>query len=353
MTSLPFVSAQPQPLLPLAAPAPQQFSRLLDALLILEAEGSCQIADLAARVGLAPVRMRELLSAFMLAGAEVLGTNAPFNLMFGTSDDDVGTGEEDDDKQAEADVVHLSAHLGRRERLLSQIGARPLMVRDVARALVAARLLRAATRLPAERRAGVGALTVKLAAAMQASVGAPAESVASVLLAATQDRQRVRFRYLHPWTGQPSVVEVEPYDVRRRRDRLVLDAAGSAGRCTYDLGGISELVEVGEPGAFAVPDQPQRGHDRHRVEVVLRVPAHSSQENWLFSGWGGQVVRAVGNGEDEVRIQLEGDAGDPDVAHRLGVLLLQLGRTVRVVNPPELRSAAADVARNVVERHGG
>lgn len=227
------------------------------------------------------------------------------------------------------------------------------MVRDVARALVAARLLLDDKGLPAERRAGVGALAVKLSAAMQASVGAPAESVASVLLAAAQDLRRVRFRYLHPWTGKPSVVEVEPYEVRRRRDRLVLDACGAGGRCTYDLGGISEVVEVGEPGAVVLPDAAPDRDRSAQVEVVLRVPAYSSQENWLLSGWDGRVVGPAGDGDDDVRIHIDGESGDPDVAHRLGVLLLQLGSAVRVVSPPELRSAAAGVARHVVERHRG
>lgn len=349
LTSLPFPPSGEQEPLAKNAPAPQQFSRLLDALLILDAQRSCRVADLAAQVGLPPGRMRELLSAFMVAGAESLGADAPFNLEFGTDEGPLSAEPEDDDAQAGAQTVHLSTLRGSGEWLLGDVGRRPVMVRDVARVLLAARLLVVGGQLPPEQEQGVEVLAAKLAAAMRASVTSPADSTASELQRAVVERRRVRFRYLHPWTGESEVVEVAPYAVRRRRDRLVLDAAGDE-LATYDLGGVSELEHVGPAGAFDVPHLPE---EPDGVPVVVRVRDSPAAERWLLEGWDGRVVGPAGPGEVDVRILVDGSAGDPAVAQRLGVLLLQLGRAVRVVSPESLRAAAVPVGRRLLDAHGG
>ena len=349
LTSLPFPPSGGQEPLAKNAPAPQQFSRLLDALLVLDAQRSCRVADLAAQVGLSPGRMRELLSAFMVAGADALGPDAPFNLDFGTDRGSLSADTDDDDAQAGAQTVHLSSLRGPGEWLLGDVGRRPVMVRDVARVLLAARLLLEGGLLPAEQQQGVEVLATKLSAVMKASVTSPAESAASVLQAAVVERQRVRFRYLHPWTGASEVVEVAPYAVRRRRDRLVLDAAGEVPG-TYDLGGVSDVERIGAAGVFVRPDLPAT---EDGVAVVLRVTASPSAERWLLEGWDGRVVGPAGPGEVDVRILVDGNAGDPAVAQRLGVLLLQLGPVARVVSPESLRAAAGPVGRRLLEAHGG
>ncbi len=177
------------------AAAAQQFSWPLDALLVLDARWACRVADLAATVGLEPGRMRELLSAFLVAGAEALGPDAPFNLDFSTDQASLSSDAADDDAYASADTVRLSRLRGSGRWLLDDVGRRLLMVHDVARA-------------------------AKLAGAMGASLDSPTcSSDASLLQRAVDARQQVRFRYLHPWTGASVGVETVPYDVRRQRDR--------------------------------------------------------------------------------------------------------------------------------------
>lgn len=350
MSSLPF-NPPPgqQPLLPGNAPAAKQFERLLDALVVLDAERSCRVADLAARVGLEPERLRALLSAFMVAGAEALGPDAPFNVSWGTDERVFDSDEDDDALHLTADVVHLAGSRENGEWLVGDLGRRPVMVKDVARALLAATVMLETDTLSPERRRAVRGLVAKLSTAMSASVDPPAEATAAALQRAVRDRTRVRFRYLHPWTGQPTTCEVEPYDVRRRRDRLVLDAG--APLATYDVSGISELVVVSEPDAFTPADLPPREQRTPSVHVVLAVDGHSRQEGWLLGGWGGRVLGPLGQGRVRIGMDLDGDAADPAVAERLGVLLLQLGPTCQVEQPAELRRAATSVGARLLERH--
>lgn len=342
MTSAPFLPVGDQPLLGKAAPANQQMARLLDALLILQAEGSAPVADLAVRVGLPPDRLRDLLSSYMVAAADAVGTSAPFTLTFGTADGPLGTGPEDDDAQASADVVHLS-RLGS-ARLLDDVGRRAVSVEDVARGLLSARALLVADGLEPRHRLMVEALVRTLEQAMAITVTAPLDAVADRVRSAVQERRTVRFRYRDPWTGVESWPEVEPYDVRRRRDRVVLDAGvpGQPHR-TYDVSSIAEL-EVGEPGSFVPPSLPPADRRDEPVRVLLRVPFDSAAERRLYDGWSGRVRRRVGADVD-VEVLLDRS----DAPGRLGVLLLQLGPPCSVVEPAELCDAAVPVARRLLE----
>lgn len=350
MTSLPFAPPPgQQPLLPGNATAAEQFARLLDALVVLDAQGSCRLADLAARVGLQPKRLRELISAFMVAGAEALGPDAPFNLSWGTDERALDGDEEDDALHAKADVIHLAGHREHGEWLVGDLGRRPVMVKDLAKALLAATVMLESDTLVPERQLAVQQLVDKLSNAMRAAVDPPAEATATALQRAARESRRVAFRYLHPWTGQSSTCEVEPYDVWRRRDRLVLNAGLPL--ATYDVSGISELTVMSETGAFTPPDLPPREQRTPLVRVVLTVDGYSRQEGWLLGGWGGQVLGPVGDGRVRVAIDLDGDAADPGVAERLGVLLLQLGPTCQVEEPAELRTAALSVGARLLERH--
>src|SRR5689334_23907477 len=171
LSSLPFVPpAGQQPLLPNNAKANAQFGRLLDALLVLDAEGSCRIGDLAQRVGLDPQRLRHLLSVFMTAGADAVEGSAPLSISFGTAEGPLGADEEDDAAQDKADVVWLET--GNRERswLVSELGRRPVLVKDVAKALLAGSLVLSDEVVPADRRAGVRALVERLSEGMNATV---------------------------------------------------------------------------------------------------------------------------------------------------------------------------------------
>jgi predicted DNA-binding transcriptional regulator YafY len=350
VSSLPFnPPPRQQPLLPGNAPAAQQFARLLDALVVLDAERACRVADLAARVGLEPERLRALISAFMVAGAEALGPDAPFNVSWGTDERVLDSDEDDDSLHARADVVHLAGSRERGEWLVGDLGRRPVMVTDVARALLAATVMLQSDTLTPERRVTLDSLVEKLSTAMRATVDAPAEATATALQSAVRDRTRVAFRYLHPWTGQSSTCEVEPYDVRRRRDRLVLDAGTPIS--TYDVTGVSELEIVSDPDAFSPRDLPPREQRTPTVQVVLTVDGHSRQEDWLLGGWGGRVLGPTGDGRVRVALDLDGDAADPGIAERLGVLLLQLGPTCRVEEPVDLQTAARSVGARLLERH--
>lgn len=333
-----------QPLLPKIAPAPQQLARLLDALLILQVERSARVADLARRVGLLPDRLRELLSSYMVAGADAVGVAAPFSITFGTDEGSLGAGSEDDDKQAGADVVRLSSLQGGGP-LLDDVAREPVTVERVARGLLAAKSLLVSTSLNERHRAAIESLVSRLETAMHATVSAPIDGVADALRKATRDRRTVTFRYRDPWTRQATEETVEPYDVRRHRDRLVLDAGPEPGigYRTFDLSGIGDLKVLDVP--FEPPALPPRGERDHRIPAVVRVPKDDEQvERWLLQGWHGSVLGPTGDGSVDIRIEL--DAGT--AAARLGVLLLQLGPSCRVVSPPSLRDAAAPVARRML-----
>lgn len=350
LTSLPFLPppGQQQPLTK-SAPANQQFSRLLDALLVLDAEGSCRISDLASRVGLEPIRLRQLLSTFMTAGADLVDADVPLTLSFGTDAGPLGAEEEDDEAQASADVVWLETAGSKSQWLVGELGRRPVMVKDVARALLAASLVLTDPDLADDRRAGVEALVRRLSDGLGASVHAPAGSVAHALQDAIRERRRLRVRYLHPWTGLSTVVELSPCDVRRQRDRLVLDAEVDGTVQVFGVGGLSELVLLDE--TFELLELPPRDERTPRVPVVVRVPTYSRAESWLVNGWNGTPLGPVGDGQQDVRVDLDGDLADPAVAQRLGVLLLQLGPGCAVQSPPELQNAAVRVAARLLERH--
>lgn len=349
MSSLPFAPPGQQSQLPNNAAANKQFGRLLDALLILDAEGSCSIRYLADRVGLQPERLRHLLSVFMTAGADALEDSTPLTISFGTADGPLSAEEEDDAAQEQADIVWLETGSRGRRWLVSELGRRPVTVKDVARALLAASLVLSGD-LPADRRAGVESLVARLSAGMSAVIEPPAGSVVHVLRDAIASHREVRFRYLHPWSGQSDVLTVEPYDLRRQRDRVVLDA-GRAGELTsYDVSGLSEVEVLGS--SFTPPLLPPRDARTGKVAVVLRVPAYSAEESRLEAGWDAVVRTSVENGHVEMLIELDGDLDDPGLRDKLGVLLLRLGPTVSVVSPVELRAAARDVGAKLLDVHG-
>ena len=343
LTSLPFQPVgDPPPLLKGQAKATDYFGRLLDALVVLDVERECRLDELAAQVGLEPAKLRELIGAYIVAGAEVLGGGAPFNVTFGA---DLGTGEEDDEAFATADTVRLDSGRGRGSWLVSDLGRRPVMVKDVARAVLAGALLLESAELPDGRRTAVQALVVKLSAALGGTVKAPAEPVAPVLHRAALDRRRVRFRYLHPWTGESVRCEADPYDVRRQRDRLVLDAGPEL--LTYDLDGISELELMDT--TFEVPELPPREERYRGVEVVLRV-TEEPLERWLLEGWAGKVVGPVEGGVD-ISVLVDEPVGADGIAARLGALLVQMGPGVSVVSPERLKQAAVPVALRLLQLH--
>ena len=348
MTSLPFVPPPGhQSMLAKNASASAQFGRLLDALLVLDAEGSCRISELAGRVGLEPARLRELLSVYMTAGSDVVESPMPLTVSFGTAEGPLTGHEDDDAAQASADVVWLeTTHRG---SLVNEFGRRPVMVKDVARALLAASLLSQDDDVPAVRRLDVIALAARLSESLRASVRPPAGSIAQDLQDAVREGKVVRFRYLHPWTGQASTVQVSPYDVRRQRDRLVLDAHSGEELLTFDIGGISELVVTDE--SVVLRELPPVSERTPRVPVVLRVPLGSRADSWLCGAWGGVVQGRVGDDQVDIRIQLDGDVTDEGVVRRLGVLVLQLGQGCAVQAPENLRDAAVRVGRRLLELH--
>lgn len=337
----PFVPAVGnQPLLPRHAKAGEQLGRLLDALLILQVEGSARVADLAVRVGLHTDRLRQLLSSYMVAGADAVGPSAPFSIGFGTEAGVLGAEADDDDLQVEADVVYVSeARAG--GALLDDVAMRPTSVDEVVRGLLSARSLLATGRLNDRHREAVEQLAGRLEKAMQVTVSAPIDAVVDQLRRAARDRRRVRFGYRDPWTGERSSPTVEPYQVRRWRDRLYLDCSDDAGR-TYDVSGMRDVVVLNE--TFPRPSTPRRGNDEP-TDVVLRIPVNDDRAyNWLVKGWSGEVVGPTGDGGLDVRIRL--DSATPNA--RLGVLLLQLGPGCSVASPPHLRDVAAPVARRLL-----
>jgi predicted DNA-binding transcriptional regulator YafY len=336
--------------LPGNAPAIELLARLLDALLVLDAEKSCSIGELAHRVGLQPRRMRELLSSFMVAGSEVLGPEAPFNIVFGTSTGPLDPDEELDDEQARADHVYRASGVRSEQiSLVDDVGRAPITVDQVAAAVLAGGALMESGALEQRHRDAVGALIDKLASAMNMTLREPVDPVAQKLRAAAHARQRVRFRYREPGggAGVDETLTVEPYDVRRRRDRLVLDAGPDPVEVyrIYDVASMSDVETVGEPDAFEPPELPPREQRERALDVVLRVPADSPAFVRLRDGWGGAVVATRGS-EVDVRITV-----DRPASGRVAILLLRLGPACSLVSPESMQSTVQRVARRLVDAH--
>ena len=346
MTGAPLQPGVPEePPLSGLAPAPVQLARLLDALLVLAIERKARVADLAHQVGLKPVVLRRLLSSYMVAAADAVGPGAPVTITFGTSAGPLSASPDDDDDQASADVVYLSRAVDG-SRVLDDLGRRPVLVDEVARGLLMARVVLDAGALDEEQQRLVEGLVHKLSAALGATVTAPFDAVTDRLRTAVQQRRPVRFRYRDPWTGAQTWPEVEPYDVRRSRSRLFLDAgpAPEPGFRSFDVSGIAEL-EVGAASSYDPPQLPPASGRGAPLEVVLEVPHGSPARGRLVDGWGAAPVGPLQDG----RVRLRFDLDRLHAETRLGVLLLQLGPGCAVVSPPELDDAAVPVARRLLD----
>ena len=339
-----------QPALPGNAPAIELLARLLDALLVLDAEKSCSIGELANRVGLKPARMRELLSSFMVAGSEALGPDAPFNIVFGTSTGPLDLEADLDDEQALADYVFRASEMRDEQvSLVDDLGRAPVTIDQVAAAMLAGRALLESGALEQRHHDAVAALIDKLASAMHMTLREPVDPDAQKLRAAAHARQRVRFRYSEPGAagGVDETLTVEPYDVRRRRDRLVLDAGPdeAEGYRIYDIASMSSVSTVGEPGAFEPPALPPRDQRERALDVVLRVPSDSPAFARLRDGWAGEVVATHGADVD-VRITV-----DRPASGKVAVLLLRLGPTCSLVSPESMQATVQRVAKRVCDTH--
>ena len=327
------------------APAPVQLARLLDALLILEVERKARVADLAHQVGLQATVLRKLLSSYMVAGADAAGPDAPLTISFGTSAGPLSAAPDDDGEQASADVVYLSRRTNG-TAVLDDLGRRPVLVEEVARAVLVGRAVLETGALDQSRRDLLEGLVQKLCSALGATVSSPFDAVTDRLRRAVHERRRVRFRYRDPWTGAQTWPQVEPYDVRRSRARLFLDAGPEpeGGFRSYDLSGIAEL-EVDEQSSFDPPALPPADERAAPFDVVVEVPAGSAAQGRLADGWGARVAGVTQDG----RIRLRFDLDRLHAETRLGVLLLQLGPGSSVVSPTELVDAAVPVAQRLLD----
>ena len=327
------------------APAPQQLARLLDALLVLSVEGQARVADLAHQVGLKPAVLRKLLSSYMVAAADAVGTDASVTITFGTSAGPLSASPDDDDEQAGADVVYLS-HDVDGVQLLDELGRRPVLVEQVARGLLVARAVLAAGTLDGRQQELVAGLVRKLSAALGATVTVPFDAVTDRLRTAVQDRRRVRFRYRDPWTGVQTWPEVEPYDVRRSRTRVFLDAGPDPdqGFRSFDVSGIDEL-EVLQPSAFDVPTLPPRSERGAALEVVVEVPRRLTRARTARRRLGRRsrrtAVPTAGSGFASTSTSSTPPRG-------WACCSCSSARAARVVSPPELVDAAVPVAQRLL-----
>ena len=339
-----------QPPLPGNAAAIELLARLLDALLVLDAEKSCSIGELAQRVGVKPERMRELLTSFMVAGSEALGPDAPVNIVFGTSTGPLDPDVDLDDEQARADDVFRATEMRDEQvSLVDDVGRAPVTIDQVAAAILAGRALLESKALEERHHNAVAALVDKLASAIHLTLREPVDPDAQKLRAAAHARQRVSFRYRDP--GSAAVADeamtVEPYDVRRRRDRLVLDAGpdDAEGYRIYDIASMSDVTLVGETDAFEPPSLPPRDQRERAMEVVLRVPADSPAFVRLRDGWAGELVTQRGADVD-VRITV-----DRPASGKVALLLLRLGPGCSLVSPESMQASVQQVAQRVLDAH--
>jgi hypothetical protein len=127
---------------------------------------------------------------------------------------------------------------------------------------------------------------------------------------------------------------------------MFLDAGPDAdvGFRSFDVSGMAEVVIDGA-STFEPPVLPPASVRAAPISVVLEVPDRSPVEDRLVDGWAARVLGPPRDG----RLQLRIDLDRLNAGTRLGVLLLQLGPGCSVLSPPELVSAAAPVARRLLE----
>ncbi|MEZ0578512.1 WYL domain-containing protein [Nocardioides sp. MH1] len=164
---------------------------------------------------------------------------------------------------------------------------------------------------------------------------------------ATRQRRAVRIVYSRTWQHGVSTRVVHPYRLVQTRRGWEVDAGppDSSGRLrTFLLPGIRE-AEVLEQD-FGLPDDLPAMLDAQRATTRVRaVLPHASR--WAADTYA-ETVTVLSADEDDVEVELE---LLPPLADRVGMLLLAAGTGAFVTDPPDLASAGAVLAEELLVHH--
>src|SRR3546814_266658 len=115
---------------------------------------------------------------------------------------------------------------------------------------------------------------------------------------------------------------------------------------TYLLSHVRSVAVLSDE--FELPDDlASRLREQRATETVQVSMLHSTR--WAADMYA-EHVTVVADEENSVTLKL---AMLPPLERRLGLLLLVAGPEASVVSPPHLAAAGADLARELLQHHGG
>ncbi len=165
---------------------------------------------------------------------------------------------------------------------------------------------------------------------------------------AQRHRRAVRIVYSRTWQHGISTRVIHPYRLVQTRRGWEVDAGppDSAGRLrTFLVSGVRDVESLEQ--TFEPPENLAAMLDAQRATTLVRmVLPHGSR--WAGDMYA-ETVTVIRADEDDAEVELE---LLPPLADRVGMLLLAAGTGAFVLDPPELASAGAVLAEELLVHHG-
>lgn len=161
---------------------------------------------------------------------------------------------------------------------------------------------------------------------------------------AIAEHRKITIEYARAWSPTIEVLTVDPVWLVRTRRGWELDATpgdGSSPLRTFVLDNVRAIQVLSD--RFEPLPEPGAAVDRHRHEtvVLLEVP-HDA--HWAVNQYA-ERVELVSETTELARVRVR---VLPPVRLRIGLMLVVAGPTARVLEPSDLRTAGAEVARRIL-----
>ena len=331
------------------SPAPKyvaRFARLPRVLAMLDNHpNGLPIADLAAAFDVPVEELREDLLAFYaadVAPGDLFGLNRSAVLDF------VGPSGERADP-GEAEVVRLTD-----PRPTEELGVEYVDAADLALLFTAARDLQQLEPGDPDLDAAVRVLRQTVlgpkAARRKSSFRTKADRSATLvrqLRHAIDRRSPMRIAYSRAWRPGVSVRTIEPYRLVRTRRGWEVDAGpvqDDGAIRTFLLSRVSSADRL--PGSFERPPDVEGDIARNRATTTAQVRLPQGAQ-WAAERFA-EHVHVVDDDEQQITLRVD---LLPPVEQRLGLMLLIAGHPSAVLDPPSMRSAGPELARELLEHH--
>ncbi|QIK67285.1 WYL domain-containing protein [Nocardioides sp. HDW12B] len=328
----------------MSAATPKYVARIARLPLVFEHLAAHQdglsLGELAAEFDVPPEQLREDLLAFYTADVTpdlLMGLSRPGVLGFFGPD-----GDDADPEDAEV-VRVLDA------RNADELGVEHVDASELALIYTAARALQEIDDDP-DLAAAVDVLAETMFAVTDAGSDDPApwnEALEAIQIG-WRERRRVRIIYSRSWDAGVRERVIEPYRLVATGRGWEVDAGTGEQRGevrTYIVGNIREAELLEE--TFEPPENLPQLLEAKRATSRVRVELPQSGR-WAADMYAESVAVVD---DQETTAVLDVDLLPP-LKHRLGLLLLAAGSDAHVVEPVELRGAAADLARQLMAHHG-